>query len=256
VTTIRRPEATPELVLHDLQSATAPAPLTFDGGRAPVWTPDGTAVTYSNLLRGDDSGIYVKPADGRGDARRIVALSSFHWLVGWTPDARTLAYGVMENTATNGITRSSIVAFADGKSQVVVGPGDTWGGRLSSNGNYLAYFTLESGTFEIYVTPFPQGETKWLVAEGTDPSWSPDSRELYYRSGNRLMAARLQVAGDVRVLSQRLVIEPFSPPQYDDYDIHPDGRRLALVRPAGESSGREIALILNWRPELRPTAGQ
>jgi hypothetical protein len=41
----------------------------------------------------------------------------------------------------------------------------------------------------------------------------------------------------VRVLSQRLVIEPFTPPLYDDYDIHPDGKTLALVRPAGDARG-------------------
>jgi serine/threonine-protein kinase len=256
VTTVRRPGATPELVLHDLRSSTAPAPLTFDGGRTPVWTPDGTAVTYSKPGQDDRRGIYVKPADGRGEARRIVALSSFHWLVGWARDTRTLAYGVMEKTGTDGITRSSIVAFTDGKSHHVVGPGDTWGGRLSSDGRYLVYYTLDSGTFEVYVTPFPQGGSKWLIAEGTDPSWSPDGREVYYRSGNRLMAATVDIAGSVRVVSRRLVIEPFSPPLYDDYDVHPDGRRLAFVRPAGESSGREIAWVLNWRPELRRPTGQ
>ena len=37
---------------------------------------------------------------------------------------------------------------------------------------------------------------------------------------------------------------------FDDYDIHPDGRRLALVRPVGDARGREVALILNWPAEL------
>jgi hypothetical protein len=47
------------------------------------------------------------------------------------------------------------------------------------------------------------------------------------------------------------VIEPFSPPLYDDYDIHPNGRTLALVRPAGDAQGREITLVLNWLAELQ-----
>ena len=34
-----------------------------------------------------------------------------------------------------------------------------------------------------------------------------------------------------------MVIEPFTPPLYDDYDIHPDGKTLALVRPVGEAEG-------------------
>ena len=66
------------------------------------------------------------------------------------------------------------------------------------------------------------------------------------------MAARIGTASGVRVQSQRLVIEPFSPPLYDDYDIHPDGKTLALVRPAGDTArGREITLVLNWLTELQ-----
>ena len=65
------------------------------------------------------------------------------------------------------------------------------------------------------------------------------------------MAARVQIASGVRVLSQRLVLQPFSPPLYDDYDIHPDGRTLAVVRPGGDADGREITVVLNWPAELK-----
>ena len=101
------------------------------------------------------------------------------------------------------------------------------------------------------MTPFPNTGARWLIGEGTDPSWSPDGTEIYYRSGSRLMAARVDTASGIRVLSRRLVVESFSPPVYDDYDIHPDGRRLALVRPAGDARGREITLVLNWLTELQ-----
>ena len=61
---------------------------------------------------------------------------------------------------------------------------------------------------------------------------------------------RLDTSSGVRVVSQRQVLEPFTPPLYDDYDIHPDGRTLALVRPAGDARGREITLVLNWLSQL------
>jgi Tol biopolymer transport system component len=246
----RRAGETPELWLYDLESGTPPSRLTSDGGRAPVWTPDGVAVTYSHPVPSERSGIYTRSADGRGDTRQIVPLSSFHWLVGWTPQ-QTLAYGMMENVAADGVSRSSILAFEGRESRHVVGPGDTWGGRLSPDGRWLAYYSLDSGYFEIYVTPFPDTRARSLIAEGTDPSWSPDGSEIYYRSGGRLMAARIDTASGVRVLSRRLVIEPFSPPLYDDYHIHPDGRTLALVRPSGDAQGREITVVLNWLAELQ-----
>jgi Tol biopolymer transport system component len=94
----------------------------------------------------------------------------------------------------------------------VVGPGETWGGRLSPDGRWLAYYVSDSGDFEIYVSPFPNSSARSLIAKGTDPSWSPDGSEIYYRNGTRLMAARIDTASGIRVLSHRLVIEPFTPP--------------------------------------------
>jgi Tol biopolymer transport system component len=247
VATTRRAGEAADLWVHDRKMGTA-SRLTFDGGRAPVWTREGTAVTYSHL--GARPGIYTKAADGRGEATQLVALDTFHWLVGWSPDARSLVYGVMEKVPADGTSTSSIMAFAGERSRRIVGPGQTWGGRLSPDGELLAYYSLESGGFEVYVTPFPQGGTRWLIAEGTDPKWAPDGTEVYYRSGDRLMAARVDTAAGVQVLSRRLVIEPFSPPRYDDYDIHPDGRTLVMVRPVGDAVGREVTMVLNWFTEL------
>ena len=250
VAATRRAGEQADLWIHDLTSAAPPTRLTFDGGRAPVWTPDGASIVYSQPVPTEASGIYSRPADGRGDPRPIVGLSSFHWLVGSTPDG-ILAYGMMEGVAADGKSRSSILALENGKSRHVIGPGDTWGGRLSPDGRWLAYYLRDSGDFEIYVSPFPGANTRSQIAEGTDPVWSRDGSEIYYRSGTRLMAARIDTASGVRVLSQRLVIEPFTPPLFDDYDIHPDGRTLALVRPTADARGHGITLVLNWLTELQ-----
>ncbi|MBA2707848.1 MAG: hypothetical protein H0U59_08610, partial [Gemmatimonadaceae bacterium] len=66
---------------------------------------------------------------------------------------------------------------------------------------------------------------------------------------------RIDTTAGVRVLRRRLVLAPFSPPLYDDYDIHPDGRTLTLVRPRDES-GRDIVLVLDWFTEVRRAAGR
>jgi WD40-like Beta Propeller Repeat len=247
VATTRRDGESPDLWMHEFDTGTATR-LTSNGGRTPVWTLDGTDVTYSQL--GEGGGIYSKRADNQGEAKRLLALDVFHWLVGWTPDQRTLVYALMDKTP------SSIMAYRDGQSSRVVGNGSTWGGRLSRDGRLLVYYRLESGAFEVYVTPFPDAGTRWLIAEGTDPTWSPDGSEVYYRSGSRLMAARVDKTAGVRVTSRRLVIEPFLPPLYDDYDIHPDGRTLVIVRPANATQGREVAIVLNWQEALRQQLSQ
>ena len=253
VATGRRFGEPTDIWVHELRTGAA-SRLTFEGGRAPVWTPDGTAVTFSKL--GQQQGIYTKAADGRGDAELLLAVNEFHWLVGWTPDGRTLAFGALEH-AREGVSVSSISSLTAGQTSRVVGPGAIWGGRLSPDGRWLAYYTLESGRFEVYVTPFPGGAARWLISEegGRDPTWWPDGPEIYYRNGDRLMAARIDTAAGVRVLGRRLVLAPFSPPLYDDYDIHPDGRTLAFVRPRDEF-GRDIVLVLDWFTEVRRAAGR
>jgi Tol biopolymer transport system component len=254
VTRTRRAGEAPDLWVYELESATPPFRLTLTGGRAPVWTPDGASITYSVPVPNPQAGIYTRSADGQGDARPVLRLSRFHWLVGWTPQ-RILSFGQMDEPL-DGVSRSSILALQGTGSKHVVGPGDTWGGRLSPDGRLLAYYSLDSGYFEIYVTEFPDTGTRWLIAEGTDPAWSPDGSEIYYRSGSRLMAARIDTASGVRVLSRRVAFEPFMPPLYDDYAIHPNGRTLALVRPVGDARGREITWVLNWQGELQQRGQQ
>jgi serine/threonine-protein kinase len=238
----RRDDEPTDLWLHDLQTGTA-SRLTSHGGRAAIWTNDGSTVTYSHL--GEEQGIYTVRVDGGGDSTQLLPLTAFHWLVGWTPDRSTLLYGLMLEST------SSIMAYSNGQSRTVIGPGNTWGGRLSRDGKWLAYYVLNAGTFEVYVTPFPEARTRWLIAEGTDPAWAPDGNEIYYRSGPRLMAARLDKAAGVKVLQSRIVVDPFLPPLYDDYDIHRDGRTLVMVRPANQTQGREVRMVHGWFNEFR-----
>ncbi len=72
---------------------------------------------------------------------------------------------------------------------------------------WLAYYVLNSNTFEVYATPYREAGTPWLIAEGTDPSWGPDGNEIYYRRGPRLMAARVDKAAGVKVPASRVVVD-------------------------------------------------
>jgi hypothetical protein len=65
------------------------------------------------------------------------------------------------------------------------------------------------------------------------------------------MAARVDKTAGVRVTSTRVVIDPYLPPLYDDYDIRPDGRAVVAVRPANLTQGREVTIVLGWSDELR-----
>jgi serine/threonine-protein kinase len=242
VAAMRRRDGEPtDLWILDVETGNATR-LTTDGGRAPIWNIDNT-ITYSHL--GDRQGIYSKRVDEAGAPRQHIPIDGFHWLVGRTPDRATVLFGLI-----TGNNQSVIKAHRDGTARVVADHGSTWGGRLSRDGRWLTYYALRAGTFEIYVASFPDG-TPQQVAEGTDPAWSPAADELFYRSGPRLMAARLDRSGGMKVVSRRVVIDPFLPPLYDDYDIHPKGQGVVIVRPANRTQGREVTVVTNAFDSLR-----
>lgn len=58
---------------------------------------------------------------------------------------------------------------------------------FSPDGRYVAYFSNESGGYEVYVRPAPgpdgkPSSGKWQVSTGGGvyPAWSPNGRELFY----------------------------------------------------------------------------
>ncbi len=71
---------------------------------------------------------------------------------------------------------------------------------FSPNGRFLAYVSDESGRTEIYVQRYPEGGGKVPISTGggQEPMWSRDGRELFYRSGDRMMAVPMSTDGEFR----------------------------------------------------------
>jgi YVTN family beta-propeller protein len=107
-------------------------------------------------------------------------------------------------------------------------------------------------TGNLQVIDARSGRIEAQIPLGKDPNQltlTADGR--YYRAGDRLMAARIDTASGVRVLSRRVAVDGFLPPSYDDFDIHPDRRTLALIQPMGDAIGREVTMVLGWFADLR-----
>jgi Tol biopolymer transport system component len=111
----------------------------------------------------------------------------------------------------------------------------------------------QSGTFEVYVAPFPGAETRFRVSTngGTRPRWRRDGSEIFFRSpDNKLMAASVSVAaghsltvGEVKVLFDNEIIRAGSP----SYAVSPDGQRF-LVNTAAAAP---MTVVLNWQAALK-----
>jgi hypothetical protein len=114
---------------------------------------------------------------------------------------------------------------------------------------WIAYASDESGRSEIYVQSYPGDERRTLVstAGGMRPMWSPDGRELFYVSGDDMMAVEMRPDGTFgapRRLFDRsgfLIADRFQ-----SYSVSSDGRRFLMIRRDEGSAPRQLNVILNW----------
>ena len=107
----------------------------------------------------------------------------------------------------------------------------------------------------MYVQPFPGPGTKWLVSTdgGTDPIWSKDGRELFYRHGDQLMVLGIAPKGDFSTSHPRQLFELHfeAGDNGPNYDVSPDGKWFVMPRSDGGQLPGELHLVLNWFGEVK-----
>ena len=138
---------------------------------------------------------------------------------------------------------------------VVKTPGYDGGAQVSPDGRWMTYVSTESGQFEVYVRPYPEPDRKLLVSTqgGTHPKWNPNGKELFYRTGNKMMVVAVSTRGADIILSQpRVLFEhryAFGTAQtIANYDVSRDGQRFVMVK--DDSASGRFNIVLNWQEEL------
>ena len=126
---------------------------------------------------------------------------------------------------------------------------------FSPDGRWVAYTSDVSGMSEIYVRPFPGPGPRHSVSSGGGMSarWSMNGRELFYQSGDRILAVDVTTTPTFSAAPPR---ELFDARAYDltrGWDVGPDGR-FVLVR-SDASMMRQIILVQNFAEELEERVG-
>ena len=133
---------------------------------------------------------------------------------------------------------------------------------LSPNGQWLAYSSNETGQPEIFVRPFPNvNESKHSVSTdgGIGPLWARSGRELFFVSGNAMVAATIETEPEFRVVNQDTLFT--IPPGFlvsntrFFYDVAPDDQRFLMGRTfqagGGDGGAPVFTLVQNFFEELR-----
>lgn len=238
--------------------------LTFDNrSDFPLWTLDGNRIAfYSTPI------VYWKASNGTGEIEQIGSVPSRLIIpMSWSADGKTIVTQEVDGTFNVDIGTLSIKG--DHARKLLLKEDYVEGDpRVSPDGRWLAYTSIESGKHEVYVRPFPDVEKgKWQVSSsgGNSPLWSPDGRELFYLTGQSTADTAMRVAvetqptfksGKPELLFKSTNIG-FYPTDVIPWDIHPDGKRFLMIKQPQNAASPEaatpqrIVIVMNWFEELK-----
>ena len=229
----------------------------------PVWSPDGKRVAFGTRLQGPKSQqniwqIAWKPADGSAEQEVLLEKERTQLPSGFTADGRSLLFGGVDATGT----RSEIWIMPIGGDRkptlLVGGPSFKGNAVLSPDGKYLAYSSQEGGLPSIFVRPYPTGEARWQIStpQGTEPRWSADGRELFYRWGGALYVVRIDTSHEFTAgRPERLFDRVAMANGIVTYGVSPDGKRIFTFRSlTGATQSRTVDVDLGFARRLERSA--
>jgi dipeptidyl aminopeptidase/acylaminoacyl peptidase len=197
------------------------------------------------------------PATGAQDPISIFPAANNIYPLQWSSDGKILMYGESNDQEKADIK----FHFTDGATEdLLLKPNrasETLA-RFSPAGDYVAYTSSESGTYEVYVQPFPPTGDRWVVSSGggEEPVWAPDGKKLYYRNRDIWMEVKI-ITHPVFTVKERkeLFSGPYNNVPGYSYDITPDGQSLVLLKPVTpENTTTRIKVIKNWFQQVKRLA--
>jgi serine/threonine-protein kinase len=260
-----------DIFVYDLQRD-ALTRLTFDGHSAmPIWHPDSQHLAFQSTSGGFS--LRWMRSDGVGEPRRLLESQTNLYPMSFSPDGRRLAYfQVYPEPGDDLWTLPLDTTDSDhpklGKPELFLHtPVDNQWPVFSPDGRWIAYRSIESGTHQIYVRPFPGPGGKWQISEegGILAIWSRNGHELFYTTPDkRVMVVNYTARGNSFVARK--------PRAWSDrkmglgelnVDLAPDGKRfvglLPPEAPGGEKGSVRVIFLQNFFDELRrrvPSGGK
>ena len=222
-------------------------------GQRPEWTPDGTRVFYHSA-RVDvkaPTGLLWQPADGSGApsvlGRQTTRADGSIYSAVMSPDGAWLLY---RTQGGDGLTVVRLDGAEPSRVFVEAGQSATMP-RFSPDGGWVAYVAGETARREVYMRPFPGPGPVITVSSGggTEPIWSRDGTQLFYRKGRQMMRAGIERTPRFGVVARTPMFEGnyLASPNYAQYDVAPDGRFL-MLRPTGAMT--QLTVQVNWSRAL------
>jgi serine/threonine-protein kinase len=230
------------------------APLTFEGrSMYSVWSRDGRSLVFRRV----GGGLMSVAADGSAPPEPLAPAIEGN-PEAWSLDGTQLLYRDPADLYV--LTLGDSISSAP----YLEGEWNEYAAAVSPDGRFAGYASDESGAFEVYVRSFPTPGARYQVSvvAVSLKKWAPDGSRIYYRQGDALLAARVALEPDFRVLGRETVLSDlsgFARWEFSaSYDVHPDGDRFVFFRTSGDATAggdAVLTIVTNWFEELKQRVG-
>ena len=219
----------------------------------PVWSPDGTDIYFASD-RGENFAVYRKPMSGVGEVELLYSTDVNCFPESVSPDAKYLTVLV-----TNQETRGDLILLPlqeEGEPRVFRQTEfNESGSKISPDGRWVVYHSDESGSFEIYVTTFPEAGRRWQVSSnvGVYPEWRADGREIVYTEfGGDLVAVQVDGEGETFHVgaSETLFVVQSPLAGGSFFSVSSDAERFLVVPGVSQQAGTLLNLVVNWPEQI------
>ena len=250
--------------------------LSPDGTRVAVAVTDHTQETRDiwiyDAKSGDRTRFTSDPADENwliwsGDSQRVV-LNSFgrqhldlfeaaakslepytvlmndsiaKWPVSWSRDGKFLLYVTNSNSTGNDIWVLPLTGDRRPYPYLRTDASENWA-AFSPDGKWVAFSSTDTGSIEVYVSPFPSNGKRFRVSAdgGSQARWRRDGSEIFYLAPDRkIIAVSVTTAGGEFTVKDFDPLFEIRPPYgaYHAFDVTEDAKRFLVntlvVNPGG-----------------------
>ncbi len=245
-------------------------------GHDATWTPDGRAITYITPIGGADGVTLVllkkRPTSAEPPETLLVSrLLSYTGV--WLRDGSALlttttglGAGGAAADSSSADARTDVAILRNGGKgpieRLVTSPFAEWFVSASPDGRTISFVSDQSGRDEVYVRDLAGEQDQVLVSldGGTEPVWSPDGRELYYRETGQgepyLVAAGIRTSPTLAVTGRKRLFpvgDIVGTNPHANYDVSPDGKTFVMVR---RSPAARIVVLQNLPAIVRRMHGE
>ena len=226
--------------------------------REPVWQSDGQFLLFANAFSGGSAHIERVKGDGTGTRETFLQSDGLFDIPGSVcREGNYLAFSRYPKESPNLQAVWILPLAGDRKPFPLIHSQFANGWPVfSPDCKWIAYISSETGQREIYVTHFPDATRRYRVSTqgGTQARWRGDGKELFYLSGNSVMAVDVDEKADSISLGTPRTL--FSAANYGgvnvtSFEVTADGQRFLMTEPNSPKSPVPLTLVTNWNAELK-----